>query len=66
MNYLSGSTLTQVQNLDEIEEIWKRLEAIFGDVQLLLHKKLSSLNKIGGLWKVKDGEKLMNVMAWLS
>ena len=59
----SWSTLTQVQNLDEIEEIWKRLEAIFSDVQFLLHNKLSSLDKIGGLWKVKEDEKLMNVIS---
>ena len=62
-NYLSGPALTQVQNLDETEEIWKRLEAIFGGVQLLLQNKLSLLNKIGGLWKVKDDEKLMNVIS---
>ena len=39
------------------------MEAIFGDVQLLLHNKLTSLDKIGGLWKVKDDEKLTNVIS---
>ena len=62
MNYLNRPALTQVQNLDKIEEIWKRLEAIFSDVQLLLQKGLSSIDKIGGLRKVKDDEKLMNVI----
>ena len=64
-NYLTGQALTQVENLDEIDDIWARLESTFGDVQLLLQYKLCSLDKIGGLWKVKGDELLMNAISTL-
>ena len=58
--------MTQVENLDEIEEIWKILESIFRNVQLILLNKLSSLDKIGGLWKVNDDEKLNVISNFLN
>ena len=37
----------------------------FGNSRLLLQNKLSTLDKIGGLYKVKGDEKLANVIAGL-
>ena len=37
--YLSGQALVLVENIDEIDKIWKKLEDTFGDVQLLLQNK---------------------------
>ena len=45
--------------VDNIEEIWCRLENTFGDAQILLRNKFRSLDKIGGLWRIKGDEKLI-------
>ena len=40
--YLSGSALTLVKGMDDIDKIWEKLQSTYGDVQLLLQNKLIS------------------------
>ena len=38
-NHLEGSALSLVQSVDNIDEIWQRLNPAYGDPKLLLKKK---------------------------
>ena len=38
-NHLEGSALSLVQSVDNIDEIWRRLNPAYGDPKLLLKKK---------------------------
>ena len=62
---LSGQALILVESLDDADKIWKKLEEAFGDVQVLLQNKLSSLNKMEALWKVDTDEKLVTAISSL-
>ena len=57
-NYLDEPALSLVKSLDNIDEMWSRLKKAYGDAKTLLNKKLSSVQSIGPLWKIKDIEKL--------
>ena len=57
-NYLEEPALSLVKSLDSIDEMWCRLKKAYGDAKTLLNKKLSSVQSIGPLWKIKDIEKL--------
>ena len=57
-NYLSDSALSLVKSLDNIDEMWLRLKKAYGDPKTLLSKKLSAVENIGPLWRIKDVEKL--------
>ena len=57
-NYLEEPALSLVKSLDNIDEMWSRLKKAYGDAKTLLSKKLSSVESIGPLWKIKDIEKL--------
>ena len=59
-NYLEGQAL----EIDEIDKIWKRLQTSFGNVNILLNDKLSEIIS-GPLWKVKNDEKLIQMMTKL-
>ena len=72
-NYLAGSAQNLVSKINDIAEIWKKLTEVYGDSQILLHNKMSSLKKLSNLEKLKDDEKiahsltsLLNMMADLS
>ena len=58
-NHLEGSALSLVQSVDNIDEIWQRLNPAYGDPKLLLKKKLSETNKISQLSKLKDTERVV-------
>ena len=58
-NYLDGQALQLVKEIHDLDGIWKRLKESFGDVQSLLSRKLSELDKSTPLWKVKADEKLI-------
>ena len=64
-NYLDGSALTLVEKETEYDTIWERLIDSYGNVRYLLQNKLCELDKIGGLWKVKNDEKFLVVLAKL-
>ena len=57
-NYLSDPALSLVKSLDSIDEMWIRLKKAYGDPKTLLSKKLSAVENIGPLWRIKDVEKL--------
>ena len=64
-NYLSGSALTLVEKESEYDKIWARLAGSYGNPRLLLQNKLSDLEKMGGLWKIRGDEKIGNAIAGL-
>ena len=64
-NYLSGATLTLVNTIEDIDQIWMRIFKSFGNTNLLLRNKLGVLEKLGGLWKAKSDEKIGLAIAGL-
>ena len=56
-NFLDSAALTLVKHVDDIDMIWERLKAAYGDCKTLLDKKLSEIKKMEGLWKIKDPAK---------
>ena len=62
-NYLSGSAFLLVEKESEYSEIWKKLQESFGNARLLLQNKVARLDAVGGLWKVKDDEKIRDMLA---
>ena len=65
LNYLEGLALTLVEKETEYSKIWDRLRESFGSSRLLLQNKMSDLEKIGGLWKVKGDAKVAETLASL-
>ena len=63
--YLSGSALTLVQSMSDISAIWEKLESTYGDAQLLLQNKLSSLENFESISDVKNDEKRISVISSL-
>ena len=57
-NLLKGRALFLVIQVQEIDEVWARLKAAYGNLKLLL-KKTSEISRISQLWKLKDPEKLV-------
>ena len=64
-NYLEGQALILVKNIEDINEIWDRLKDAFGDAELLLINKLKDVEKIGPIWKLRDKQKLVQVLSKL-
>ena len=64
-NYLSGPALILVEKETEYHKIWERLLESFGNSRLLLQNKLGTLDKIGGLWKIKGDSKIASALAGL-
>ena len=61
--HLEGAALSFVQIVDDIDETWQRLKCTYGDPKLLLKKKISEINKLRQLWKLKDTEKVVVVQS---
>ena len=57
--HLEGAALSFVRIVDDIDETWPRLKSTYGDLKLLLKKKISEINKLGQLWKLKYTEKVV-------
>lgn len=65
-NYLEGPALLIVKEIDELDEIWERLKFSFGDVNILLSKKLKIVEGTNPLVKVQSNdEKLIPVISKL-
>ena len=62
-NHLEGSALSLVRSVDNVDEIWQRLKSAYGDPKLLLKKKLSEINKISQLSKLKDTERVVAALS---
>ena len=57
-NFLENPALSFVKNVDNMEEIWKRLQNQYGDLKTMLSKKLTELCKFDANWKFKDSSKI--------
>ena len=57
-NYLTGPAFTLVERTENMSEIWEKLVGAYGNVKLLLQNKISKLEKLESLDKVKGDEKL--------
>ena len=64
-NYLKGSALSLVKNMDNLDEIWKRLTEAFGNTEMIMKCKFKEIEKLGSLWKTKDNEKLAQIISKL-
>ena len=64
-NFLEGSALALVKNIDDIDEVWERLKTAYGDPKLLLKGKLSEIESVGSLSKTKNAEKVSESLAKL-
>ena len=64
-NYLTGMAFTLVEKETDYSQIWEILSQSFGNARLLLQNKLGDLDKIGGLWKLRDEIKLTGTLARL-
>ena len=62
-NYLSGAALTLVETVEDIDEAWEKLTNAYGNMKLLLQNKISNLDKIDSLDKLKGDEKIGNAIA---
>ena len=62
-NLLEGSALSLVKSMKDIEDMWKRLKGAYGDPILLLKKKLSQIQNISQLWKIRHQEKLVDALS---
>jgi len=58
-NYLSEPALSLVRGLDDINEVWRRLKATYGDTAMLLSRKTATMDKMDSLNKMKDPEKII-------
>ena len=64
-NYLGGQALNLIEKETDYDKIWARLKDSFGNSKLLLQNKLSSLDKMGGLYNARSDKKLGNVLTKL-
>ena len=64
-NFLAEPASTLVKSINDIDEIWRRLKAAFGDTKIMLMKKIQSLSKTD-LSKIRDPEKLVVALSSLT
>ena len=57
-NFLENPALSLVQHVNNIDEIWLRLKAAYGDQKTMLAKKLSEIDTMKALYKLKDAAKI--------
>ena len=63
-NYLSSPALVLVEKETDYLKIWEKLCESYSNTRLL-QDKLGDLDKVGGLWKIKGKEKILNAIASL-
>ena len=64
-NYLGGSALTLVKNIDTTSEIWNMLKQAFGNPEELLRNKIREVEDLGPVWKMREPEKLVEALSKL-
>ena len=62
-NYLGGSALTLVKNIDTTSEIWNMLKQAFGNPEELLRNKIREVEDLGPVWKMREPEKLVDALS---
>ena len=58
-NYLKGNALILVDQIDSIDDIWEKLTSSYGNMRLLLQKKILSLEKFSGFSRITADEKIV-------
>ena len=43
-----------------VNELWKRLIATYGDLKIMLHRKMATLKNLTSLWKTSNPELISN------
>ena len=61
-NFLTNRAYALVQCVEDIDQIWTRLIAAYGDTRHMLNSKLHSINKLEAMWKLKQPEKVTNAL----
>ena len=64
-NHLEGAALALVKNVEDIDEIWRRLKDAYGDPKLMLKRKLKEMDSVSDLSKVRNPEKVSNLLSKL-
>ena len=62
-NLLEGPALSLVRSVTDIDEIWKRLKAAYGDPKLLLKRKIAEIGKMNHLFKIRDTGKIVDAFS---
>ena len=62
-NLLEGPALSLVRSVTDIDEIWKRLKAAYGDPKVLLKRKIAEIGKINHLFKIRDTRKIVDALS---
>ena len=62
-NHLEKAALSLVRGVYNIDEIWQGLKSAYSHPKLLLKKKLSEINKISYLSKLKDTERVLAALS---
>ena len=55
-NYLKDPALNSVRTIEDIDEIWTKLQFVYGDVMMMLQKKLAKLQSFTPVNRFKDVE----------
>ena len=63
--YLEGQALQLVKEINDIDKIWDRLKLSFGNVNTLLNNKLTDLENGERIEKIKNKEKLVQILTKL-
>ena len=56
---LENPALLRVKVLRDIDDIWPRLQAAYGDVNILLKRKIAEIDSMEAVWSYKDPEKMI-------
>ncbi len=59
-NFLGGPALDLVKHVEHIDEIWSRLQKVYGDPKVMLSKKLDEIGRTDVLSRSRDTEKVMD------
>ena len=62
-NYYENPALSLVKNVQNIDEVWKRLKKAYGDTKIMLSKKLTELENLEPIWKIKSQAKIAESLA---
>ena len=57
-NNLEYSALSLAKNIKNIDEIWKRFKKAYGDTKIMLSKRLTELENLEPIWKIKPPTKI--------
>ena len=62
-NYLEGSALSLVKDVNDIDDMWIRLKEAYGDSKLMLSKKMSQFTDMEHIGRTKDNTKTIDTIS---